>query len=134
MSRRSKILVVEDQQENLDLMTYLLRAFGHETSVARNGAEALVLAAAVQPDLVIMDIQMPVMDGYEAVSAMRRDPALAGTRVVAMTAYAMVGDRDQILAAGFDAYLSKPIEPKSFVSDVEGLLIADKHDARAAGR
>ena len=122
MTRPATVLVVEDQQENLDLLTYLLHAFGHQTAVARNGVDALRVAGEVRPDLVIMDIQMPVMDGYETIAEMRRTPQLADTQVVAMTAYAMVGDRERILAAGFDAYMSKPIEPEAFVADVKRLL------------
>lgn len=131
MSRQALVLVVEDQQENLDLLIYLLHAFGHRTAVARNGADALTVAAEVRPDLVFMDIQMPVLDGYQAVAAMRRDPELAGTCVVAMTAYAMVGDRERILAAGFDAYLSKPIEPQAFAADVQRLLTHVRSSAEA---
>lgn len=127
------VLVVEDQQQNLDLVTYLLQAFGHRTAVARNGLEALVMAAEVRPDLIIMDIQMPVMDGYEAVATMRRAPDLQGIPVVAMTAYAMVGDRERILAAGFDAYVSKPIEPEHFAADVARLLAGPRSQVAGEG-
>ena len=115
----ARVLVVEDQAENLDLMVYLLTAFGHETVVARDGAEGLAVAAQARPDLVVMDLQMPVMDGYEAATRLKADPGLAQIPVVAVTAYAMVGDQERILQRGFDGYLTKPIDPESFVSELE---------------
>ena len=118
----ARVLVVEDKAENLDLMTYLLEAFGHETLVGRNGAEGVSVATEASPDLVVMDLQMPEMDGYEAVAILKRDPATARIPVVAVTAYAMVGDRDRVMAAGFDGYLTKPIDPTTFVRDVESHL------------
>ena len=114
--------MVEDKDENLDLMTYLLHAFGHQTLVARNGAEGVAMAGAQRPDLVVMDLHMPVMDGYEAAACIKADPRIASIPLVAVTAYAMVGDRERILACGFDGYLSKPIEPQTFVRDLERYL------------
>jgi two-component system cell cycle response regulator len=113
------VLVVEDQDENLDLMVYLLTAFGHQTLVARDGAEGLAVAAQTRPDLVVMDLQMPVMDGYEATARLKADPGLAQIPIVAVTAYAMVGDQERILQRGFDGYLTKPIDPEVFVSELE---------------
>jgi two-component system cell cycle response regulator len=118
----ARVLVVEDQAENLDLMVYLLHAFGHQTLVARDGAEGMAVIARDRPDLVVMDLQMPVIDGYEAASLLKADPGLASIPLVAVTAYAMVGDRDRIMAAVFDGYLTKPIDPQSFVRDVERYL------------
>jgi two-component system cell cycle response regulator len=119
----ARVLVVEDQDENLDLMVYLLTAFGHETLVARDGAEGLAVAAQTRPDLIVMDLQMPVMDGYEAAARLKVDPELARIPLVAVTAYAMVGDQEQILQRGFDGYLTKPIDPEVFVSELERHLI-----------
>ena len=115
----ARVLVVEDQDENLDLMVYLLTAFGHETLVARDGAEGLAVAAQARPDLVVMDLQMPVMDGYEAAAHLKADAGLAQVPIVAVTAYAMVGDQERILQRGFDGYLTKPIDPEVFVSELE---------------
>jgi CheY-like chemotaxis protein len=115
----ARVLVVEDQDENLDLMVYLLTAFGHETLVARDGAEGLAVAAQTRPDLIVMDLQMPVMDGYEAAARLKADPGLARIPLVAVTAYAMVGDQERILQRGFDGYLTKPIDPEVFVSELE---------------
>jgi CheY-like chemotaxis protein len=122
------VLVVEDQDENLDLMVYLLTAFGHETLVARDGAEGVAVAAQARPDLVVMDLQMPVMDGYEAAARLKADPGLAEIPLVAVTAYAMVGDQEQILRRGFDGYLTKPIDPEVFVSELERHLASRTPD------
>jgi two-component system cell cycle response regulator len=119
----ARVLVVEDQDENLDLMVYLLTAFGHETLVARDGAAGLAVAAEGRPDLVVMDLQMPVMDGYEAAARLKADPVLARIPIVAVTANAMVGDQERILQRGFDGYLTKPIDPEVFVSELERHLI-----------
>ena len=118
------VLVVEDQDENLDLMVYLLTAFGHETLVARDGAEGVAVAAQARPDLVVMDLQMPVMDGYVAAARLKADPGLAEIPLVAVTAYAMVGDQERILRRGFDGYLTKPIDPEVFVSELERHLVS----------
>jgi CheY-like chemotaxis protein len=115
----ARVLVVEDKAENLDLMVYLLTVFGHEALVARNGAEGLTMAWQHRPDLVIMDLQMPVMDGYEAVARLKADAVLSSIPVVAVTAYAMVGDRERVMASGFDGYVTKPIDPQVFVSELE---------------
>jgi CheY-like chemotaxis protein len=122
------VLVVEDQDENLDLMVYLLTAFGHETLVARDGAESLAVAAQGRPDLIVMDLQMPVMDGYEAAARLKADPGLARIPLVAVTAYAMVGDQERILRRGFDGYLTKPIDPEVFVSELERHLASRTPD------
>src|SRR3984957_17884723 len=120
----ARVLVVEDQDENLDLMVYLLNAFGHETLVARDGAQGLAVATQTHPDLVVMDLQMPVMDGYEAAARLKADPVLAQIPIVAVTAYAMVGDQERILQRGFDGYLTKPIDPEFFVGELERHLIS----------
>ena len=118
----ARVLVVDDQKENLDLMAYLLRAFGHEVLTAVNGAEGLEVARRERPDLLLVDIQMPVMNGLELVAALKAEPTLATIPAVGVTAFAMVGDRDRILAAGFEGYLSKPIEPTTFVADLAAFL------------
>jgi CheY-like chemotaxis protein len=121
----ARVLVVEDQAENLDLMVYLLTAFGHQILVARDGREGLTVAAQDHPDLVVMDLQMPVLDGYAAAAQLKADPLLASIPVVAVTAFAMVGDRERIMAGGFDGYLTKPINPQTFVSEIERYLSRD---------
>jgi CheY-like chemotaxis protein len=120
----ARILIVEDNANNLTLMSYLLRAFGHEIVSAPNGAAAVEEASASRPDLILMDLQMPVMDGFQAAERIRAIAALAATPIIAVTASAMVGDRDKILARGFNGYVSKPITPETFVQQVERFLPA----------
>ncbi|NRF71099.1 response regulator [Aquincola sp. S2] len=127
----ARILVIEDNPENLDLMVYLLRAFGHEPLAAQSGEEGLLLAQRERPDLVLCDIHMPRLDGFGVLQRLRADPALARVRCVAVTALAMLGDRAKVLAAGFDDYLSKPIEPERFVGQVETFLGLAPHENTA---
>lgn len=116
------ILVIEDNEVNLELMTYLLQAHGHRTLAARNGLEGLSLARRERPDLVVCDIQMPGLGGYGVAAALRGEPGTATIPLVAVTAAAMVGDRERALAAGFDAHVAKPIEPADFVRRLEPFL------------
>jgi two-component system cell cycle response regulator len=118
----ARVLVVEDKAENLDLMTYLLTAFGHDVLVAHDGEEGVAVVVAEHPDLVVMDLQMPIMDGYEAAAILKADAMTASIPLVAVTAYAMVGDRAHVIAAGFDGYLTKPIDPPTFVRELEQFL------------
>ena len=115
----ARILAVEDTPHNLYLMTYLLEAFGHEVNQATTGTDGLAAARTSKPDLVLLDIQLPDIDGERVLTLLREDPVLADVPVVAVTAYAMVGDRDKKLSAGFDGYLSKPLDPETFVASIE---------------
>jgi CheY-like chemotaxis protein len=116
------ILVVEDNRDNMELMEYLLTAFGYRPMLALGGAEAVRRARERPPDLILMDVQMPEMDGHETRDAIRDEPGLEDCTIVAVTAFAMLGDQERILAAGFDGYISKPIAPESFVTQVERFL------------
>jgi two-component system cell cycle response regulator len=118
----ARILAVDDNPYNLELMTYLLVASGHTVIPAITGSSGFDLVRAQRPDLVVLDIQLPDTDGYAVLARLRSDPDLAGLRVVAVTAYAMVGERDRALLAGFDGYLSKPIEPTSFARTIDTYL------------
>ena len=115
---RARILVIEDNTANLDLMVYLLGAFGHIAVSARDGEEGLRAAAQVKPDLILCDIHLPKMDGYELVRRLKNDPDCCSIPIVAVTALAMVGDRDHVLRAGFDGYLPKPIDPEALVQQI----------------
>ena len=117
-----RILVIEDNPTNLELMTYLLTAFGHTPSAARDGEEGLAVAQREQPDLILCDVQLPQMNGYEVARWLKSHPHLRTIPLIAVTALAMVGDRDKLLAAGFDGYIAKPISPETFVAEVEGFL------------
>lgn len=118
----ARILVIEDNAINLELMTYLLHAWGHDTVTATDGDTGLALARSTRPDLVICDIQMPGSDGYAVARAMKADEALRSMPLVAVTAYAMVGDRDRSLEAGFDMHIAKPVDPAQFMQVISGLL------------
>jgi CheY-like chemotaxis protein len=118
----ARILVIEDNRANLELMTYLLRAYKYEPVSADDGESGLELARAGRPDVVICDIQLPGIDGYEVLRRLKSDGATRAIPVVAVTAFAMVGDRDRALAAGFDGYIGKPIVPETFVSQVERFI------------
>lgn len=124
MTVQPRILIVEDNAANLELVRYLLASAGYEVLLADNGAKGLDLALREQPDLVISDLQMPVMDGYALIAALQRAPACAHIPVLALTALSMPGDRDHILRAGFVGYLSKPIEPEFFVAQIASFLPA----------
>ena len=118
----ARILVAEDNPQNQELMVYLLRAFGHQPLAADNGEICLALLARERVDLLLVDLQMPVLDGYGVLEAVRSNPAWQALTVVAVTALAMLGDRDQALRAGFDGYISKPIEPEHFIAQVDAFL------------
>jgi two-component system cell cycle response regulator len=120
----ARILVIEDNAANLDLIIYLLEAFGHTTEAARDGQEGLDRAGAWRPDLIICDVQLPKLDGYAVVARLKSDPALHEIPVLAVTALAMVGDRDRMLQAGFDGYVAKPIDPESFMKRIDPYLSA----------
>jgi len=119
---KGRILVIEDNPQNLELMTYLLRAFGYTALTAANGEEGLGVVRRERLDLIICDIHLPRMDGYEVAYELKRDPMLRRIPLVAVTALAMVGDREKVLAAGFDGYIDKPIEPEIFVKQVESFM------------
>jgi CheY-like chemotaxis protein len=118
----SRILVIEDNVTNLELVTYLLNAFGHTTLVARDGERGLEEARSSRPDLILCDLAMPKLDGYAVARRLKADPETSDIPLVAVTASAMVGDRDKVFAAGFDGYIRKPIDPETFGGEVEGFL------------
>ena len=118
----ARILVIEDNPANRDLMVYLLTAFGHTPLQAADGPTGLSLAQSERPDLILCDLQLPILSGYEIIRALRANAEHASLRVVAVTAYAMLGNREEALAAGFDGYIAKPIEPETFVSQIEAFL------------
>jgi CheY-like chemotaxis protein len=125
------VLVIDDNAANLDLMVYLLRAFRYDAIAAADGEHGVKLARQARPAAILCDVQMPRMDGFEVVRTLKADPLTRAIPVVAVTALAMVGDRDRILAAGFDGYITKPIAPETFVSQVEPFLVG-KGEARGA--
>jgi CheY-like chemotaxis protein len=117
-----RILVIEDNPANLELMTYLLKAFGHTTIVARDGEEGVGAALRTAPDLILCDIALPKVDGYGVALRLRAEASLNHVPLIAVTASAMVGDRDKVISSGFDGYISKPIAPETFVDEVMAYL------------
>lgn len=120
----ARILVVEDNPDNMKLIEYLLRAHGYQPILALGGEEGIALARAERPDLILMDLQMPGIDGFRATAAIRQ--TAPQQRIVAVTAFAMVGDRDRVVSAGFDGYITKPLDPTSFIDQVNAYLPAVK--------
>jgi len=118
----ARILAIEDNPTNLELMAYLLRAFGYEVLEATDGEVGLAVARRERPDLIICDVQMPGVDGYEVARQLKSDPTLRMIPLLAITALAMVGDRHQVLVAGFDGYIAKPLTPQTFVQQVAAFL------------
>ncbi len=116
------ILIVEDNEKNRRLVRDVLQFKGYQTIETETGEEGVELARTRRPALVLMDIQLPGIDGITALKLLRQDPATRGIRVMAVTASAMTQDRQTILAAGFDAYQSKPINVKGFLEAVQELL------------
>lgn len=116
------ILIVEDNPQNLYLTTYLLTRRGYRVVSARDGVAAIAAAQAEAPDLILMDIQLPQMDGYEAVQRIKALVQFGHVPVIAITSYAMTGDREKALAAGCAGYIEKPIAPDTFVSEIERFL------------
>jgi two-component system cell cycle response regulator DivK len=116
MSRR--ILVVEDQEDNRQILRDLLGSAGYEIIHAEDGEQALVAAAAQRPDLILMDIQLPLLDGYEAARRLKADPALRAIPIIAVTSYALSGDESKALAAGCDAYVTKPYSTRALLAKI----------------
>ena len=117
-------LVIEDNEQNLYLVTFILEKSGYEVVQARDGRDGIALAAQVAPVLILLDIQLPGMNGYEVAQALRSNPALKAVPIVAVTSYAMVGDRERALEAGCSGYIEKPINPETFLKDIERYLAA----------
>ena len=113
-----QVLIAEDNQKNMKLFRDVLLAKGYRTLEATTGGKAVELAAEHEPDLVLMDIQLPDLDGVQALRRMRADERTAGIPVLALTAQAMQGDRERFLAAGFDGYLSKPVDVRELIAIV----------------
>ncbi|MFP5382930.1 MAG: response regulator [Gammaproteobacteria bacterium] len=117
MNRR--VLLVEDNDQNSYLVTFLMQARGWQVTRAKDGPSGLALAQTTDPALILLDIQLPGMDGYTVARALRADARTRTIPVVAVTSYAMAGDRERCLAAGCNGYLEKPIDPLTFAAEVE---------------
>ena len=117
-----KILIAEDNAVNRELLRDLLEMRGYAVTEACDGQEALEKIAETQPDILLLDLGMPVLDGFATIKKIRENPSLSSLLVLAVTAYAMRGDREKILDSGFDGYLSKPLNPSALEQELERLL------------
>jgi two-component system cell cycle response regulator DivK len=116
------ILVVEDEEDNRQILRDLLTTAGYEMTEAVNGEDALVEVAKQRPDLILMDIQLPAMDGYETTRRIRINPDLKSLPIIAVTSYALAGDESKALACGCDAYVSKPYSPRQLLEKIREYL------------
>ena len=127
------ILVVEDKKASSDLMAYLLKTAGHSVLTCSDGADAIDIATREHPRVIVMDLQLERMSGLEAAAVLAADPDLKAIPRVAVTAYAMVGDRDRVLKAGFHGYIAKPIEPTTFAAQIKAFFVpAGIHSVEAS--
>lgn len=120
MSRR--ILVIEDQEDNRRILRDLLSSVGYDMIEAADGEAGLAAAQKERPDLILMDIQLPLMDGYETTRRIKADPELKNSRVIAVTSYALSGDEVKARAAGCDAYFTKPYSPRQLLAKIREFL------------
>lgn len=116
------ILIIEDNEQNMYLIDFLLTKNGYRTLKAWDGKEGIVIALEMKPDLILLDIQLPGMNGYEVARALKKNAESASIPIVAVTSYAMAGDKEQTLQAGCIGYFEKPIKPESFVDEMKKFL------------
>jgi two-component system cell cycle response regulator DivK len=119
---KKRILVVEDQLDNMQILRDLLTSAGYEMIEAGDGVEGVRAATAHRPDLILMDIQLPLLDGYEATRRIKADPALRATPIIVVTSYALSGDETKARAAGCDGYIPKPYSPRMLLAKIKEYL------------
>lgn len=123
--RRTAVLI-EDNEQNRYLVTYLLERNGYDILPAMDGRSGIAVATSADADVILLDIQLPTMHGHDVARALRRIPALDHVPIIAVTSYAMVGDREAVLAAGCNGYIEKPINPETFVAEIDAFIEAAK--------
>lgn len=116
------ILVIEDNEQNMYLTTFLLEKNGFNVLQARDGLLGVEMAKKHHPELILLDIQLPGMDGYQVARLLKQDDSVKEISIVAVTSYAMAGDRETILAAGCNGYIEKPIDPQTFIAEISEFL------------
>jgi two-component system cell cycle response regulator DivK len=117
-----RILVIEDQEDNRRILRDLLSSVGYQLIEAENGEDGVAAAAADRPDLILMDIQLPLLDGYEATRRIKAQPALSAIPIIAVTSYALSGDEDKARAAGCEGYVTKPFSPRELLAKIREYL------------
>jgi two-component system cell cycle response regulator DivK len=118
----NRILLVEDNEMNRDMLSRRLQRKGYEVLIAIDGEQGVAMARAERPDLILMDMSLPILDGWEATRAIKADPSISAVPVIALTAHAMAGDQEKCIAAGCDDYDTKPVELTRLLAKIEGLL------------
>jgi two-component system cell cycle response regulator DivK len=121
----NRVLVVEDTEDNRRILRDLLASAGYDVAEATDGAEGLSAAARFKPDLILLDIQLPVIDGYEVARRLKADPTMRGVPIIAVTSYALAGDEQKARAAGCDEYIAKPFSPRHLLSTIRRFLPGD---------
>lgn len=119
---KTTILYIEDNDQNYYLVKYILKAYGYDVIRGRDGREGIEIASRMPFHLILLDIHLPVMDGYETARELRKMPEHADTPLVALTSYAMAGDREKALSAGCTGYIEKPIDTETFIQDINTYL------------
>lgn len=126
---KARILLIEDNPQNRYLAKFLLEQRGYLVIEAETGPQGLAMASEARPDIILLDIQLPGMDGHAVARALKGDSVLKSIPIVAVTSYAMAGDREKCLEAGAEGYIEKPINPETFVAEVERFLVSAHGDA-----
>ena len=116
---KNKILVIEDNEQNMYLVTYILEKYDFQVAQAYDGVEGIKIAQQLKPDMILLDIQLPKMDGYSVARELRKFEQLSQVPIIAITSYAMPGDREHALAAGCSGYIEKPINPDTFIDQIK---------------
>lgn len=117
-----KILIIEDNEQNMYMLTYLLESNNYTVFQSFSGPEGIALAKKTQPDIILLDIQLPEMDGYAVAHELRKNKELSSTPIIAVTSYAMTGDKEKAFEAGATGYIEKPIDPDTFISQMKGFI------------
>ncbi len=115
-------MLVEDNEDNRIVYSTILKHFGYEVTEALNGEEGIAKARSEKPDLILMDISIPIIDGWEATQVLKHDPSTKGIPIIALTAHALASDREKAMEVGCDGYLAKPCEPRAVVAEVQRFL------------
>ena len=119
---RIKVLIIEDNEQNMYMLTYLLQSENYDVIQAYNGPDGIIAAKNDKPDIILLDIQLPEMDGYTVAVKIRENKELKKTPIIAVTSYAMPGDREKAIESGATGYIEKPINPDTFISQMESFL------------
>ncbi|KAF0152465.1 MAG: response regulator receiver [Ignavibacteria bacterium] len=119
---KRRILIIEDNEQNMYMLTYLLEINNFHVIQSFNGIDGTALAEKFALDAILLDIQLPEMDGYSIARELRKNPKLKNTPIIAVTSYAMLGDKEKALEAGATGYIEKPIDPDTFISQLESFL------------